>query len=248
LSAYSKYNEENFQKLPSANYHTPADLINVVFKNNDTISFFLMYVFEESILLSKKIKEDGDEIFYPLLYNTSINQFSIDYQYFIHLLAKFVYKRTDDKASYKKVFTHFGIFQRTIKSSISIRNRAMLIYFLDYINGVIDHRTYFKEVRNTQNFLPRIVQFKGQHIETKSILFRKLGLNKYFDYYKFYSDQVDFLVQPDVKEIVWGSKLCKKVWLKEDIPKRNYIMFSEYDSNRIITDDELIFRLKLDLS
>ncbi|MEA3387139.1 MAG: hypothetical protein U9Q66_01830, partial [Patescibacteria group bacterium] len=143
---------------------------------------------------------------------------------------------------------HFGLFTGLVSATTYKQNRTLFIFFLEYINGIVDNKNYFRPLNFFEVFTPRIIKKDGVFFETKSVLFRDIGLKKYIDFVGFLEEYDHLIQQDDFEEECFGWAKCKAFWSEkknQNISKRNYLLFDKSELKRNIKQEELIFRMDL---
>jgi hypothetical protein len=158
-------------------YKTPTD-ISFYFRDKDSISALMEYIFNEANIFADTIDKNNNQIPYPVIIDENTYRFQIDYQFLIHCIAKFIAIKTEDNGNYKQVLKHFSINKQSIGkgSSYSQKNRFLLTFLMEYQNAITQLSNLMKP-KNSDRWIWRtgyinaqkLIKFNENYFEFKAI-------------------------------------------------------------------------------
>lgn len=197
-----------------AYYRTPTD-IAYYFRDKESISKLLNFIIDEAEEFSDIIDSNGMQIPYPIFYSFDVYKYQIDYQFYVHCLAKYVAILTGDMRNYWAIINAFGINKSIHDAeSLSVNNRLFLLNLHEKMNHIFDVNSIHKGVKykvdgflkgfyykifgkdkhkvSTHDLLdfctPVLYKFKESLVEFKAISFANSDTahTKYFDGIELY--------------------------------------------------------------
>lgn len=184
-------------------YHTPTD-IAFYFRSKESISELFNFILDEVEEFSEIIDQHDNQIPYPIIYSDLAYVYQIDYQFYIHCLAKFVAIKTKAFQNYVSVLNAFAITRTNIfDNSLSIPSRNFLTLVHEELNPIFEINRITKTTSFTieslysgklkgrkpkskgganlfdamVNFIPVLYEFKGLYFEYKTINLRDSDKN-----------------------------------------------------------------------
>jgi len=226
-------------------YYNTATDIGYYFRDAESISKFMEFFVEEAYVFSTIIKKNGNKIPYPIQYSDKGFTFQTEYQFLIHVLAKFVAKETDDPVKYKKVVKHFAILTTTIVSPVFESNRVFLMVILERMTEILSMKNWDALAGNRKNarlmtqftlYNPAVIELNGSFTEMKIVSFNRHKLEDYIkDWKNILAKHSEFFMQENTKQVAYFSVVVERFWMKTEKEKVIYFPISE---DNLVADDE----------
>lgn len=226
-------------------YYRTATDIGYYFRDAQSISKFMEFFVEEAYVFSTIIKKNGNKIPYPIQYSDKGYTFQTDYQFLIHVLAKFVAKETDEPVKYKKVVKHFAILNTNLSSPVFESNRVFLMVILERMTEILSMQNWDALAGNKRNtrlltqftvFNPAVFELNGTFTEMKIVSFNRHKLDVFI---KGWDDILtkyrEFFAQENVKQVAYFASTVDKFWAKTGQERVNYFPI---DEENLLMDDE----------
>jgi hypothetical protein len=217
----------------------------------ENVTDFLDFLLNESLIISQKMKDNGSSKPYPLIYNQSAHSVSMDYQYYIYILAKWVAKKTKNNADFTKVCNAFAILQSNSSGSNRTkfntdRKKFLSILMTEFV-GILTNRNKFADgtISEKKMYVGTYPSWAITVIETEEdvYVFNQVTIDKsqaeYYlvGYEKRVADMGDFVMQDDVEQSAFGTKNTSSYLKKNGLERRYYFTITNanlYNNEDII--------------
>lgn len=227
-------------------YKTPID-IAFYFRDKESIAELLQFVLLESDLFSDAIDKNGNKIPYPIFYNTKAHKFQIDYQFFIHCLAKFVVSKTRIKSNYKQIVNSFAVLSGNIDSIFCDRNRMLLMFILETISVVFYAGNYDRKIKEILVFAPALFKYKDVFVNYKVLTIPDMNVDKNFYGFEFYLGNkwlerreryYDFSLNNELIQVAFLNTQVKKFIREYNVIPYSFFQFNPFKFDKFVDYNE----------
>jgi len=232
------------KKKRKLTYRSHFDIASF-FSEKEDVAYFLDYLLLQSLDISKRMEEIGSDKPYPLLYNNKAYSVSLDYQYFIYTLAKWIAKRTDNDEDFINVCNAFAILQSNSREENrtkwkSDKKRFLSILMTEFI-GILTNRDKHSDgtsrerkmiTRSYPSWTESVVETEyGAYVMNQIIIDKEQASY----YLKDYENKVRFVDKYDIEQSAFGTTGVAKYLTKKGL-NREYC-FTITNANLYNRDD-----------
>lgn len=224
-------------KMIEAYYKTPTD-IAFFFRDKDSITELIEFILKECEAFADAIDSHGNQIPYPIIYSNKGFTFQIDYQFYIHCLAKFISLKTNVQSNYTSVINAFAVLPSNVKKgSIAHKNRKYLIFLHEFLNGIFDSNNGYNNYNALASFTPVLYKYEDIFVEYKVISIKYSDTNEIqkgygFEPYigknwrEFRERYRENFIKYKMEQVAFKSKEIKKFLSENELKKFNFFMIN----------------------
>ncbi|MEN4054090.1 hypothetical protein [Sulfurimonas sp. NWX79] len=221
-------------------FHNHYDIVSL-FREKENVTDFLIFFLDESVEISKKIKESGEKKPYPLIFNSKGFTLSFDYQYYIYILAKWVVKRTGENADFKKVINAFAILQsnssaKNITKTKSNKKKFLSLFMTEFI-GILTNRNKFLDgnpnerkvyIQTYPSWVETLIEHSGNIYAFNQVMIDKVQVEYYIDDYEIrLKNMFEYIHENDIEQVAFGKKNCASYLQKFNLKKEYYFTITD---------------------
>ncbi len=221
-------------------FHNHYDIVSL-FREKENVTDFLTFFLDESVEISKKIKENGCKKPYPLIFNSKGFTISFDYQYYIYMLAEWVAKRTEEGADFKKVLNNFAILQsnssaKSITKTKSNKKKFLSVFMTEFI-GILTNRNKFLDghqnerkvyIQTYPSWVETLIEHSGNIYAFNQVMIDKVQAEYYMDDYASRLRKMDeYISFNDIDQVAFGTKNCASYLQARGLKKDYYFAITD---------------------
>jgi len=213
--------------------------IMLFLRGKKLISKFLLFFFEQSIIVSKGIKAKNEDALLPVVFVEKIFSYEVDYQFFIFILGLFIEKKSKNSEHKMKFFKDYMILSSNISGSSNKNIKKNLMHYLDNYHLLIQSGNYSRPIKWFALFTPRVIEKEGTFYEFKSVTFNNASIKNMPVIQKILEEN-DLWFKQEMEQVVFGEKACTNYWDTAEQQKKLYCKVTDENMKTDLDVEKII--------